>query len=1027
MNAILPSEAEKRAQPALDLQALGGLNLTQTRRDVTDLLALIGTRGIFEEYTKHDITHVDAMLALLDWIIPGSTKDIMTPTDWLLIVLATYLHDLGMLVTKEEYRQRNSSGFIEFRDHVLLTNDDAGNDYAARLNRLSPDKKEQFLYQEYVRGCHASRIGNWIRGDLAPHLGVAEGVVNELRRILGPLNEVFRDDLAVVCESHQDSDLYNVHKYSVSKPYGSHREEAANIQYAAVLLRTIDLLHITSDRTPPIAARLTNPADPVSQTEWAKQGAVRAVRDQFGANEKNELDENASRDTVEVHATFSNSDGFFGLTSYLVYAEAELRQSHDWISDSNRLRATKHEFPWRRIDTNRIEARGFLAQTFEFKIDQAKILDLLTGHTLYNDSGVVLRELLQNSIDAVRFHHGSKAMSSGRVVVKWNASSRILEVHDNGTGMSLEIIENNFLHVGSSRYQDPQFQEQNPNFNPISRFGIGVLSTFMIADEVEVITCLEGELKAHELSLRSVHGKYLIRILDKYRDAMAQPLGEHGTIVRLTVRPSVGEFDVLQLAKRWAIMPGCLISIEVEGSPPTTIGFQSVESALESGLRDLGYNVGEVDETSESRIRIASRYENGVSLAYAVRWDDYFKQWGFLYEETDRPIEALSSVSGTCVEGIKVEFTPPGFRTDAAGPIALCDLRGMRAPRTNVARSAIEWTSEHRAILDTIYRLYCAHIAEEIDALQNQRNHSLTWAVGEGAYLAADLINPPYTRGGTHAISQPSLERAVMTIPLYTIEVAGERRAVSSSELQGYDYIWSVESAFTRYIEYLLREMPGSVSLSQLLRALGQDKLLRHEDLLLCSDVSHGPRRQLLEKDWQVAEFRAIESERRCDARWVRISSGALWSTLEPVLRSGAYRPILQETDVARYGSWENSICIPLGPIKATGFTAGENAVTVSGQTYLLPGHPWEELLTEGSHAASTSLPVESITREVVLSLLLTLSWQRNVFGVQRSNETAVAPLRRTALAQLIDLDRFVEISHRNKLRVFDTSRWQRP
>ena len=228
------------------------------------------------------------------------------------------------------------------------------------------------------------------------------------------------------------------------------------------------------------------------------------------------------------------------------------------------MRATKHSFPWRHIDTSRIEAKGFLAQPFQFQIDQARILDLLTGHTLYNDSGVVLRELLQNSIDAVRLEHRSKAMQSGNVIVRWDSANRIFEVQDNGTGMSLDIIESNFLRVGSSRYQDPQFQEQHPDFSPISRFGIGVLSTFMIADEVEVITCVKGGLQVYELFLRSVHGKYLVRILDKHRDAPAQKVEDHGTIVRLTVRPSAGEVDVLELGKRWVVMPGCQVSIEID-------------------------------------------------------------------------------------------------------------------------------------------------------------------------------------------------------------------------------------------------------------------------------------------------------------------------------------------------------------------------------------------------------------------------------------------------------------------------------
>jgi HSP90 family molecular chaperone len=55
-----------------------------------------------------------------------------------------------------------------------------------------------------------------------------------------------------------------------------------------------------------------------------------------------------------------------------------------------------------RIDETSIETEGFIRDTFEFTIDQARIQDLLTGHTLYNDSRVVLRELVQNSLDAIR-------------------------------------------------------------------------------------------------------------------------------------------------------------------------------------------------------------------------------------------------------------------------------------------------------------------------------------------------------------------------------------------------------------------------------------------------------------------------------------------------------------------------------------------------------------------------------------------------------------------------------------------------
>ncbi|WP_427501530.1 HD domain-containing protein [Methylomonas sp. MED-D] len=39
------------------------------------------------------------MLKNLDWIIPEQTKKVMSDADWLMIVLAVYFHDMGMLVT----------------------------------------------------------------------------------------------------------------------------------------------------------------------------------------------------------------------------------------------------------------------------------------------------------------------------------------------------------------------------------------------------------------------------------------------------------------------------------------------------------------------------------------------------------------------------------------------------------------------------------------------------------------------------------------------------------------------------------------------------------------------------------------------------------------------------------------------------------------------------------------------------------------------------------------------------------------
>jgi hypothetical protein len=406
MSVGLQSLAEQRAQEAEALSAFGGLNLLHIKRQLALLLQQIGGQGVFDEYTRHDISHIDAMLTLLtECIIPPRTLDVMPKADWLIVVLSIYFHDLGMLVTKSEYNNRHKSGFPLYRDTILFSDDDNGQSYRAKVSSLRSDEAERFLYQEFVRHLHAKRIKYWLISTAPQDLGVNPALADSLNDLLMPLDQAFRNDLAQICESHHLDDLDDFSKYKVSQPYGPTHDETANLQYAAILLRTADLLHITRDRTPSIVFRVLSPADPISQIEWAKQMAVRSVRSQIARDREGNADPDLPRSTIEVHAHFTNENGFFGLTSYLDYAEKQLKQSHEWASVGTKKHAAPHQFPWRHIDQNQIETAGFLRQQFEFTFDQPRILDLLTGHTIYNDTGVVLRELLQNAIDAVRLQH----------------------------------------------------------------------------------------------------------------------------------------------------------------------------------------------------------------------------------------------------------------------------------------------------------------------------------------------------------------------------------------------------------------------------------------------------------------------------------------------------------------------------------------------------------------------------------------------------------------------------------------------
>lgn len=71
-------------------------------------------------------------------------------------------------------------------------------------------------------------------------------------------------------------------------------------------------------------------------------------------------------------------------------------------------------------------------------------------------------------------------------------NDEVLEVIDNGTGINQYIIDNYYSKIGSSFYKSIDFynlkSESNAEFTPTSRFGIGILSCFMVADTLIVDT-----------------------------------------------------------------------------------------------------------------------------------------------------------------------------------------------------------------------------------------------------------------------------------------------------------------------------------------------------------------------------------------------------------------------------------------------------------------------------------------------------------------------------------------------------------
>jgi len=862
---ILTSSAEKAAEKAELLNAFSGLKLLHIKKQLVKILSLIGREGIFDEYTKHDITHIDFMLDSLDWIIPTDTKKLMTSADWLMIVLAVYFHDLGMLVTKDEYKNRNDSDFINFKKSI--EEGKLGIEFKDRIERLPDDKKERFLYQEFVRKTHAERIKLWILNEDNQKQVKSLTIAKEIKKLIEPIDSLFKRDLAIICESHHLEDLDNFEKYKINQPYGNTKDETVNLQYIALILRTADLLHITSDRTPSIEFNLINPSDPISQEEWCKQKAVKSIRPKLKKNIDDVIDKTIPQDTIEVTAYFEDSGGFFGLISYLNYAEKQLKKSFELNKLSKRLNGDIYEFPWKRIEDENIETKDFEKRQFEFILDQPKILDLLVGHTLYNDSTVVLRELSQNSLDAVRLQKYiysqkcDKYKFEPEVIVNWDSKEKKLVFTDNGTGMNLEIIQNHLLKVGSSRYQDENFIKKYPDFSPISRYGIGLLTCFLIANDIDIITKSYESDKAIKLCIRKIHGKYLLKYLPI--EEIDSRIRKHGSEIKLFVRPDIKLDDIENDLKKWVLFPNCSFKL-IKNENTVPIGYLSPKDIINDYLSKNGFII------DDNTMNIKELSNDGIEMAYAVKYNEYFKEWSFLTNNISN--SQINLPIGTCIEGIRVEFDSPGF--SGKNLVSIINTTGNNAPKTNVARSNIKNTQEKETLIYNIYKLYLKHISDELHNLFNEKGFSISWATREANYMINEFVDKrrfSTSKNISALIAEDIFVKAISDVKCILIESQIEKRNISINELIQIGSFWTINSALFSSADSLIREIPKTKTTTiALIKTLysDTDSNLSHINDLLCDFNHYNYVNKILVKKFQVDSMNINKKQRRIDLHW---------------------------------------------------------------------------------------------------------------------------------------------------------------
>lgn len=446
------------------------------------------------EFTLHDGDHLFRVLNLMEKLLTEQTIKNLSSPELMLLILSAFFHDIGMSPEEKEvltWRKvwDDEPEFENAEDQKMYN--EFNRFYSARpeqqeiIERLinqgkntNADTIKAYLITEYIRQTHADRAREIIEKDWNNKI-------------------VYRDtdltvEFAQICYSHNEDALTLL---DLDKNFLCGANTIACLPLVGVILRLADILDFDAKRTPAILYSHLYVNHPVSIKEWNKHRAVEAWE--------------ISPDLIQFSAKCTHPAIEASINEFCNIIDHELSVCNNIISTLNDFNKNKGreiviKFPFK-VNREKITTKKnihnqplYIYRDTQFNLSKRQVIDLLMGTKLYGNPEVALRELLQNSIDACLLRQAQenkwKNPYNPEIIVKYytEGTDIILEIEDNGTGMDQYIIDNYYSKVGSSFYKSTDFynlkSETNADFTPTSRFGIGILSCFMVADTLIVDT-----------------------------------------------------------------------------------------------------------------------------------------------------------------------------------------------------------------------------------------------------------------------------------------------------------------------------------------------------------------------------------------------------------------------------------------------------------------------------------------------------------------------------------------------------------
>ena len=456
------------------------------------LLEKIGD-GTFGYYTLHNPLHSRKLLHLAGYVIPEDTLEQLSCLEIAVMIMSFYFHDLGMVVCyRDKQKIIESAEFADF----LISRPEFNNRISSLNKEITEvDDTLKSSLDECIAQVRDAAITEFVRPNHASRKRYDEYlplILEERKDLFDHNGSSFLDYFLMICSSHNDNTQKLVERdangdFIMRQDlfFGSQR---LNLQYCAAILRIVDILDFDRERTPSILYKAIGidskklPGFRVSLREWNKQMAVQSI-----VIKDNEINVQA----------FSNSPNYEkAIRSMCQTVEREIRDTTTFLHRNPDAVSQVYALNLPLIVTCDIRPHNYVYRDYAIHLDNDAIIELLMGENLYERARVAIRELLQNSLDACKVMTCVDKYTTPNITVSVQQDGekrQWLIVKDNGIGMDDFVLTNYFFNIGKSYYRSAEFarfakNQMKSDFTPISRFGIGMLSVFMIGDTLKVTT-----------------------------------------------------------------------------------------------------------------------------------------------------------------------------------------------------------------------------------------------------------------------------------------------------------------------------------------------------------------------------------------------------------------------------------------------------------------------------------------------------------------------------------------------------------